>query len=251
MKTIFLNPGVVVQDAGSGAMSRSRLDAHTLLEVNSIWQSVFDRSSNRQSSGSESGSKHPSGGYGLAEGRSVLGFDARSADFGAALSAPMFARRYATGPENDEPSPAPSADESMQELLAERDGVTQVSSLSNDTPRADVATGRVIAREPIELSDPAEGTDREVGEPPSDDLQQHEAVGKDCVSVFVQNGAVAVTVRDRRLSDLDAVRGAFQTARVLTGQGASLKQLLLNGRQLYQRSERDQKASASVRSFDA
>ncbi len=58
------------------------------------------------------------------------------------------------------------------------------------------------------------------------------------VSVFVHGDSrVTVVVRDAELSDLQAVRSAFETARQLTGQGNALRQLTLNGRALYRQDD--------------
>lgn len=60
-----------------------------------------------------------------------------------------------------------------------------------------------------------------------------QAAAADSVSVFVQGSAVAIVVRDAAISEPDALRCGFETARALTGQGAGLVQLTLNGRHLY------------------
>lgn len=58
------------------------------------------------------------------------------------------------------------------------------------------------------------------------------------VSVFVHGDSrVTVVVRDAELSDLQAVRSAFETARQLTGQGNALRQLTLNGRAVYRQDD--------------
>jgi hypothetical protein len=57
------------------------------------------------------------------------------------------------------------------------------------------------------------------------------------VSVFVDEGAIAIAVRDGVVSDGDALQAAFETARQVAGQGRALRQLTLNGRVLYRRPE--------------
>ncbi len=61
----------------------------------------------------------------------------------------------------------------------------------------------------------------------------HDAAG-DSVSVHVQGTAVSIVVRDAALSEQEALRLGFETARRLTGQRASLAQLTLNGHVAYQ-----------------
>ncbi|MEO8152134.1 MAG: hypothetical protein ABI605_03615 [Rhizobacter sp.] len=63
--------------------------------------------------------------------------------------------------------------------------------------------------------------------------QVHDAAG-DSVSVHVQGTAVSIVVRDAALSEQEALRLGFETARRLTGQRASLAQLTLNGHVAYQ-----------------
>ena len=61
-----------------------------------------------------------------------------------------------------------------------------------------------------------------------------QAGSADSVSVFLQGSAVAIVVRDAAMSEQDAVRRGFETARVLTGQSAALAHITLNGRTVYQ-----------------
>jgi hypothetical protein len=54
------------------------------------------------------------------------------------------------------------------------------------------------------------------------------------VSVVLEGNDVSIFVRDSGLTESEALRTAFQTARELTGRSTSLQQLTLNGRVLYQ-----------------
>jgi hypothetical protein len=71
------------------------------------------------------------------------------------------------------------------------------------------------------------------------------------VDVFVRNAAVSIVVRDPSLSEQEALRCAFETTQRLTGQRSTLRQLMLNGRTLYQRDDAStsQSASASTLAF--
>lgn len=57
------------------------------------------------------------------------------------------------------------------------------------------------------------------------------------INVFVQGAAVSIVVRDNTLSEQEAMRCGFETARRLTGQGAALQQLTLNGQTLYRQQD--------------
>lgn len=67
------------------------------------------------------------------------------------------------------------------------------------------------------------------------DGEAEQAPAPESVSVFVQGMAVSIVVRDAVLSEHEALRSGFETARRLTGQRASLAQLTLNGRVAYQK----------------
>jgi len=67
-----------------------------------------------------------------------------------------------------------------------------------------------------------------------DNLAQPEVI-----SIVLDGNEVTIFVRDTGLEQAEALRAAFQTARELTGRSASLRQLTLNGRVLYQSSPSD------------
>jgi hypothetical protein len=229
------------------------LDAHSLLEINSIWRSVFDCSPTKRSAAEVVEAKRQPGEAKSLGERSVRDDGTRRDHFDAAWPYSMTAKPVAFGGGGGRTSSMRSPSDLSQAQAQVQDGeesATLANSLPSEKLMARGLAARMDAREPVDSSGAEEGAAAETDEP-SDGLQSdHEAVGPERVSVFVQNGAVAVTVRDPRLSDVEAVRDAFQTARALTGQGASLKQLLLNGRQLYQRPELP-KTSEYVRFFDA
>ena len=56
----------------------------------------------------------------------------------------------------------------------------------------------------------------------------------EAVTIVLHGEDVSIIVRDTGLSESEALRSAFQTARELTGRSTSLQQLTLNGRVLYQ-----------------
>ena len=56
------------------------------------------------------------------------------------------------------------------------------------------------------------------------------------ISIILEGAHVSIVVRDVGLTEAQALRTAFETARELTGRAASLQQLTLNGRVLYQQS---------------
>jgi hypothetical protein len=58
----------------------------------------------------------------------------------------------------------------------------------------------------------------------------------EAVSVFMQGGSVTINVRDAVLTEDEALRCAFETARTLTGERAALRALILNGRTVYRQS---------------
>jgi len=251
MTTISPNPAIVIQDTGAGAANRSRLDAHSLLEVNSIWRSVFDGSPSKRSPAEAVETRRQPGEAQWSGERSARDDGTRLDHFDAAWPASRAAKPVAFGGEGGGPSSIRSPDDLLQAQVPDsQESAMLANSLPSETLMARGLAARRDAREPVDSSGAEEEAAAETDEPSHGLQSDHEAVGQECVSVFVQNGAVAVTVRDPGLSDVDAVRGAFQTARALTGQGASLKQLLLNGRQLYQRPE-PSKTSEYVRFFDA
>jgi hypothetical protein len=59
------------------------------------------------------------------------------------------------------------------------------------------------------------------------------------VSIVLEGAQVSIIVRNGELSETEALRAAFQTARELTGRSASLQQLTLNGRVLYEQAVTD------------
>ena len=65
-------------------------------------------------------------------------------------------------------------------------------------------------------------------------LASCEAIGAESVTVTVKGAEVAIVVRAEELAEQEVVRCAFETARQLTGQSSTLRQLVLNGRTLYQ-----------------
>jgi hypothetical protein len=60
------------------------------------------------------------------------------------------------------------------------------------------------------------------------------AVQPEVVSIILDGANVSIIVRDAGLTEGEALRTAFETARELTGKSGSLLQLTLNGRVLYQ-----------------
>jgi len=59
------------------------------------------------------------------------------------------------------------------------------------------------------------------------------------VSIVLEGAQVSIIVRNGDLSETKALRTAFETARELTGRSASLQQLTLNGRVLYEQAVTD------------
>jgi hypothetical protein len=74
-------------------------------------------------------------------------------------------------------------------------------------------------------------------------------VADEIVSVFVQRGTVAITVRNAALTDDEALRCAFETARTLAGEPAALRELTLNGRTVYLHSPHQGSAAAPTLVF--
>jgi hypothetical protein len=68
---------------------------------------------------------------------------------------------------------------------------------------------------------------------PDSNATAQETAARESVNVFFRGTAVAIVVRDGTISQHQALCCAFQTARELTGEGAALEQLILNGRVLY------------------
>lgn len=68
----------------------------------------------------------------------------------------------------------------------------------------------------------------------------------EAVSIVLEGSEVSIIVRDNGLSESDALRAAFGTARALTGRPDSLHQLTLNGRVLYQHTSRVDAPAADV-----
>jgi hypothetical protein len=66
---------------------------------------------------------------------------------------------------------------------------------------------------------------------------------EEVVSVVLKGSEVSITVRDPGLTEAEALRIAFQTARELTGRSASLNQLTLNGTLLYQQANTTEASS--------
>jgi hypothetical protein len=91
----------------------------------------------------------------------------------------------------------------------------------NDAPRAPAHHAALQASKPSTQLSLAEST----------------AVSAESVLVFVRGALVTIVVRDATIAEEDALQGAFETARELTGQRAALQQLTLNGRTLYQQGE--------------
>ena len=60
----------------------------------------------------------------------------------------------------------------------------------------------------------------------------------EAVTIVLSGEDVTIVVRDTGLTDSEALRTAFRTARELTGRSTSLQQLTLNGRVLYQQADR-------------
>jgi hypothetical protein len=58
------------------------------------------------------------------------------------------------------------------------------------------------------------------------------------VSIILEGAQVSIIVRNGNLSETEALRTAFDTARELTGSPSSLQQLTLNGRVLYEQAIR-------------
>lgn len=72
------------------------------------------------------------------------------------------------------------------------------------------------------------------------------SAASEAVSVFVRGAAVTIVIRDAALSAHDALHGAFETARELTGQRAALRHLRLNGRTLYQHGDHSTRAGSML-----
>jgi hypothetical protein len=68
----------------------------------------------------------------------------------------------------------------------------------------------------------------------------------EALSIILAGASVSIVVRDAALTDADALRTAFEAARELTGRSASLQQLTLNGRVLYQQASADVAPSRDV-----
>jgi hypothetical protein len=66
------------------------------------------------------------------------------------------------------------------------------------------------------------------------------------VSIILEGAQVSIIVRNGELSEAEALRTAFETARELTGRSSSLQQLTLNGRVLYEQSIRSDSAPGGI-----
>jgi hypothetical protein len=89
---------------------------------------------------------------------------------------------------------------------------------------------------------PATTASAEDASPPTDPAPER-------VSIFVDDSAIAIAVRDGVVSDGDALHAAFETARLVAGQGRALRQLTLNGRVLYRRPDAAEGPAPGTGSF--
>lgn len=71
-------------------------------------------------------------------------------------------------------------------------------------------------------------------------------VAADTINVFIRGEVVRVVVRDRAVSEEEALRVAFATARHLMGRSTALAQLTLNGQVLYDQRASDPDRSAAL-----
>lgn len=104
-----------------------------------------------------------------------------------------------------------------------------------DERRPDLAVA-VVRRPPSmeRLAQAAEGRGAQIlRSMPNSNVTAQETAARESVNVFFRGTAVAIVVRDGTISQHQALCCAFQTARELTGEGAALEQLILNGRVLY------------------
>ncbi len=212
-----------------------RLDPDRDKDLYAEWQSVFDRARPVQP----------------APDQSTLAFAADAA--GDVPAAEHLAARAAAAPERA--ASAPACDGAATGVQASQSGAVVLTGAVASLPagkRGDIDGVGAFWIQPQPM------TGLRSGAPLFGADAEHHAVlwqaaaararesSPDTVSVFVQGTAVAIVVRDAGMSQPDALRCGFETARWLTGRGAALQQLTLNGRVLYQQQARSEPATRAL-----
>jgi hypothetical protein len=127
--------------------------------------------------------------------------------------------------------------------------IENVRTVVDSEARTSVATlcGPQLAPEDIELAAPA--VKRALPSAEAASAAPERASTDESVSVFMQGGAVTISVRDADLREDEALRCAFETARTLTGERATLRALMLNGRTVYRQMPRAEVADTPTLIF--
>jgi hypothetical protein len=144
------------------------------------------------------------------------------ADSGAAtasLQTPIHLRRVVGRPEI-----ADAAADSRTETFARQNVIAEVVPLARS---AASAASREVASVGVRIHYLGMDVAQSIGRPQPE-----------IVSITLEGAEVSIVVRDGGLSETDALRTAFETARELTGRSSSLRQLTLNGRVLYEQAIR-------------
>lgn len=112
-----------------------------------------------------------------------------------------------------------------------------VEPTSTAAPAA-AARPRTSAR-PVETTEERTDETPDKTHPPALAAERGEAPPDEVIQVFQRDGALEIVIRDSALDPQAALRCALETARQLTGDTRSLRQLTLNGRAVLTRDGRD------------
>jgi hypothetical protein len=195
------------------------LDDDGARDLYAIWQSVFERS--RPVEVSQDESYPPS----AASTRQLHWQFNTGHDASADGTAPPVRAEAASGITSSESVPVSAA--RSRPTQQQPDSLEAVAvQVGPGAPDADGSVGSVRH----DAARPRSGA-RPASQAPAAAMS---SVAAESLHVFVQEGTVAIVVRDARISEQGALHCAFETARALTGQRAALRQLTLNGRALYQ-----------------
>jgi hypothetical protein len=231
-------------EAFAAAVKAPRLEASVASELNVLWRSVFERvhAAERQH---DQGSEPPRSGVAARSARNAQAF---------ALDAETNSNAGADGLERWHPA-ASRPHSNLPPLCGGGQGGGAAASVaSNAQPLASTPESPIVS---VTLVHPL-ARDAQVGPPPAERARPADVAPRarapsadtgEAVNVFVQQGVVAIAVRNARLTDDEALRCAFETACTLAGERAALQELTLNGRTVYRQSPPPDSAASPTLAF--